>query len=311
LSGASFSLPSLPLLFSDFRHDRWDPVEAFTRLEGPAASFDEEEVRRLHVLTKRAVEVTRHRDIVTRHRDDDVSEHRTFEDNGACGVSDDMPPCCNQTCFDLSYCSALNGRRIEDKYYPTLPFIQGSCDNLDDRASRLDVWGDYHTNKPFRDTDECRQLVLDYTCLTWATMFGDRCFNGTNAPRTPCRSFCVQVAMTCANDPFDWVNLCHNVECPMKKGKCSRNSNGTDLTSPGPHGHSNGEGPGQGQAWSNGNVIAHREESYVEGEGGERTKGCWVVKVPSAYSAAAPSARNANVLLAAVASALACALALA
>ena len=40
------------------RHERWDPVGAFTRLEGPPeGSFDEEEQRRLHVMTKRAVEV--------------------------------------------------------------------------------------------------------------------------------------------------------------------------------------------------------------------------------------------------------------
>lgn len=47
-------LPSLPFFFSDFRHDRWDPVEAFTRLEGPAASFDEEEVRRLRSVRRYA-----------------------------------------------------------------------------------------------------------------------------------------------------------------------------------------------------------------------------------------------------------------
>ena len=156
--------------------------------------------------------------------------------------------------------------------------------------------------------------VLDYTCLTWATMYTDRCFNTTNAPRTPCRSFCVDVAMTCANDPFDWVNLCHNIECPMKEGKCSRNSNGTDLTSPGPNGRSSGEGPGQGQAWSDGNIITSKEGSYVEDDGDERTKDCWVVKVPSAYSAAYPSMKGVasfSVLLASVASALVCALALA
>ena len=171
--------------------ERWDPEEAFWRLDGPSrSSFDEEEKRRLFVMSSRATEVTRHRDIVTKDENDDHNHDRdddeytpdsrythaherprVFEDNGACGVDDDMPPCCNQTCYGLTHCTALNGRRIEDKYYPTLPFVQGSCDNLDDRASRLDIWGDYHSNKPFRDTKECRQLVLDYTCLWWATMF--------------------------------------------------------------------------------------------------------------------------------------------
>jgi len=165
-------------------------------------------------------------------------------------------------------------------------------------------------------TCTCASQVLDYTCLTWATMYTDRCYNTTNAPRTPCRSFCVDVAMTCANDPFDWVNLCHNIACPMAEGKCARNSNGTDLTSPGPHGRGSGEGPGQGQAWSNGNIITRKEGSYVEDDGDERTKDCWVVKVPSAYSAAFStthygSASSISFLLASVASALACAVALA
>jgi hypothetical protein len=28
----------------------------------------------------------------------------------------------------------------------------------------------------------------------------------------------VDLGLECANDPFDWVNLCHNIECPTKAG---------------------------------------------------------------------------------------------
>jgi hypothetical protein len=57
----------------------------------------------------------------------------------------------------------------------------------------------------------------------------DRCFNTTDAPRKPCRSFCVDVGLTCANDPFNWINLCHNIECPTKEGKCSRDAENITL----------------------------------------------------------------------------------
>lgn len=40
------------------------------------------------------------------------------------------------------------------------------------------------------------KMVMDYTCLFWATMKtgGDRCYNSTTAPRKPCRSFCTEVS---------------------------------------------------------------------------------------------------------------------
>mmetsp|Transcript_32874 Transcript_32874/g.42239 ORF Transcript_32874/g.42239 Transcript_32874/m.42239 type:complete len:124 (+) Transcript_32874:641-1012(+) len=107
-------------------------------------------------------------------------------------------------------------------------------------------------------------MVLDYTCLWWATMFQDRCFNETSAPRKPCRSFCVNVGLTCANDPFDWVNLCHNIECPTKEGKCSRNAE---------------------------NITKQAEGTFADG-----SQDCWVTKVPSAYSAAF-SNRRLNIML--------------
>jgi hypothetical protein len=50
------------------------------------------------------------------------------------------------------------------------------------------------------------------------------------------------------------VNLCHNIECPTKAGKCSRNAL---------------------------NITKHDEGLFEEG-----SQDCWVTKVPSAYSAA-------------------------
>ena len=41
------------------------------------------------------------------------------------------------------------------------------------------------------------------------------------APKPPCRSFCVQVADICANDP-DFVNLCYNIQCPPTRTNALR-----------------------------------------------------------------------------------------
>ena len=112
-------------------------------------------------------------------------------------------------------------------------------------------------------------------CLYWATMFNDRCFyrdfgknlSGTDAyyksargshldaPRRPCRSFCLDVGLTCANDPFSWVNLCHNIDCPVEAEMCARNANRTNAV---------------------------REGAYEDG-----STDCYVYKFASAYSAAA------------------------
>lgn len=98
----------------------WDVESEFYRLERP---WGENEVRRLFLLTDRPSEVLLHRDIVTK---ENHGESRVFDDSSACGVADDQPPCCTQVCSGLQHCTALNDRRIEDKYFPTLPFIQVS-----------------------------------------------------------------------------------------------------------------------------------------------------------------------------------------
>lgn len=129
-----------------------------------------------------------------------------------CGADDDSCPCCI-ACNDLTYCTVLQGMQIEDKYYPDQRLIKGSCVNLDDRVERLQdsIFGQ---DKTFRDTDACRDLVNDYICLWWGsenTQYDNRCANYGEV--MPCRSFCVQVGMMCANNP-DWLDLCYNIECP-------------------------------------------------------------------------------------------------
>lgn len=78
-----------------------------------------------------------------------------------------------------------------------------------------------------------------------------------DAPRRPCRSFCMEVGLECANDPFSWVNLCHNIECPVQEGMCARSANNTNA--------------------------------YAEGSFENGNKDCYVYKLASAYSAAVPS----------------------
>lgn len=40
------------------------------------------------------------------------------------------------------------------------------------------------------------------------------------APRYPCRSFCVQVATVCAQDP-DFILLCEDITCPPTQDDCT------------------------------------------------------------------------------------------
>ncbi|CAM9120560.1 unnamed protein product [Ectocarpus fasciculatus] len=134
-----------------------------------------------------------------------------------CGPASSSDPCCIE-CFGLSYCDVLNGYKVEDKYFPGEATILGSCENFEDRASRLEVFG---PSKTFRDTDACRELVLDYTCLWWGSaneMYDNRC--GIEAQVYPCRSYCVQLAKTCANNVVEWQELCRSIDCPPTDEEC-------------------------------------------------------------------------------------------
>eukprot|EP00904_Undaria_pinnatifida_P012424 jgi/Undpi1/8311/HiC_scaffold_25.g10780.m1 len=134
-----------------------------------------------------------------------------------CGTASSSEPCCIE-CFGLSYCDVLNGYKVEDKYYPGEPTVLGSCENVEERASRLDVFG---ASKTFRDTEACREMVADYTCLWWGSdneMYDNRC--GVEAQVYPCRSYCVQLAKTCANNVVEWLELCRSIDCPPTSEEC-------------------------------------------------------------------------------------------
>ena len=145
-------------------------------------------------------------------------------DDEDCGTSDEECPCCIR-CLneEMSYChDALGGKLLEDQYYPTVKGISGSCDNLDERVGALDVFG---KGKTFRDNDECRDLVREYVCLWWGSEnahYENRCNNGGQAAK-PCRGFCVQVGLVCANNE-DWMNLCYDIPCSAGDGACARSA---------------------------------------------------------------------------------------
>ena len=140
-------------------------------------------------------------------------------DEGDCGTADEQCPCCIR-CLqeEMDYCGeALGGKLVEDQYYPTTKSKSGSCENIDERVGTLDVFG---KGKTFRDNAECRELVQEYVCLWWGSenaQYENRCNNGGQAVK-PCRSFCVQVGLVCANNE-DWMNLCYDIPCSAGAGE--------------------------------------------------------------------------------------------
>ena len=136
-------------------------------------------------------------------------------------------------CQNLKVCSALNKLLIEEKYYPNNLNLLGTCWIIEDLAKRVqkEVFGNGRT---FRDTPLCRDIVMQYLCLFWGSdnqMYKNLCawqedVSSPNpadhiiAPKPPCRSFCVQVADICANDP-DFIKLCNNIQCPPTEDECS------------------------------------------------------------------------------------------
>jgi hypothetical protein len=41
------------------------------------------------------------------------------------------------------------------------------------------------------------------------------------APRPPCKSFCVQIATVCANDPDYFIQTCNGIKCPPTQDQCT------------------------------------------------------------------------------------------
>lgn len=136
-------------------------------------------------------------------------------------------------CQGLDLCDALNGFMIQEVYLPLQPQYRGTCTQLEERATRFSndpendpLFSVFGYGRTFRNTEQCRSIVMQYLCLWWGSdnsMYRNECqkyedssnpnpAEQLKAPRPPCRSFCVQVAEICANDP-DFMQLCSNVPC--------------------------------------------------------------------------------------------------
>lgn len=149
-------------------------------------------------------------------------------------IPDDLDSINCFVCSNLNYCRALNALLIQERYYPgDVVTDSGTCGIIDNLGKRVqgEIFGNGRT---FRDTPLCRDIVMQYLCLFWGSdnlMYTNYCVykeDVTNAdpsthriaPKPPCRSFCVQVADICANDP-DFVNICNNIQCPPTEDECS------------------------------------------------------------------------------------------
>ena len=136
-------------------------------------------------------------------------------------------------CTGMLTCNALNGFMIEEVYLPNQPELRGTCIVLDQLGTQVatEIFGPGRT---FRDTQDCRDMVMQYLCLFYGSnnamyrnwcQFTERVGNNNPAedliaPRYPCRSFCVQVATTCAYDPL-FVQLCSAIACPPVGDDCT------------------------------------------------------------------------------------------
>ncbi len=158
----------------------------------------------------------------------DLSQSRKLEGDDA--YTEEVP-CV--ICRDMAYCSALNGLQIEEVYLPNNLNDLGTCRVLDELGNKVknEVFGN---GRSFRDTTQCNDIVMQYLCLFYGSnndMYRNHCIyqedvsdsnpvNHKVAPRPPCRSFCVQVAEVCANDP-KFMQLCNNIECPPMEDSCT------------------------------------------------------------------------------------------
>lgn len=145
------------------------------------------------------------------------STRRRLEEN-RCEASD---ICCSLCKNDLQTCWRMAGYLVEDKYYPSEQSVTGSCDDIDRRTAALDVFG---PGKTFRDNDLCQSLVHEYICLWWGSEAWEKAYENDCASKgvilvPPCRPFCVQVAIQCANS-LEYQKLCEDITCPPIEETC-------------------------------------------------------------------------------------------
>lgn len=160
--------------------------------------------------------------------------------NCACYTEDpSVTSACNcvkcEKCENMVQCKALNGFMLMETYYPEHS-DRGSeiCYIIDRFAGKLseEIFG---IGRTFRDTPQCREIVMQYLCLTYGsdnTMYVNHCakqeltdsFDKNNdrlAPPRPCRSFCVQIVTACANTP-ELIQTCYDKgkfpECDNNEG---------------------------------------------------------------------------------------------
>ena len=146
-----------------------------------------------------------------------ATRRRRLEEN-RCEAAD---ICCSLCKNDLQTCWRMAGYLVEDKYYPSEQSVTGSCDDIDRRVANLDVFG---PSKTFRDNDLCRRLVNEYMCLWWGSEGVDQSSENHCSSKgvilvAPCRPFCVQVAIQCANS-LDYQRLCQAIPCPPIEETC-------------------------------------------------------------------------------------------
>eukprot|EP01032_Pedospumella_encystans_P017707 gene17706-20171_t len=98
---------------------------------------------------------------------------------------------------------------------------------------------------PYDNNTVCRGIVMQYLCLFYGSdnsQYRNYCINKEDpnpplqadkkfAPKAPCRSFCVQVATVCANDPT-FIHTCNRIRCPPSEGSCESDPvvNGQSLS---------------------------------------------------------------------------------
>lgn len=163
------------------------------------------------------------------------SDETTGDDEaGPCGINPkEQCPCCvrcddsenfNPRCGAFSNAWGAGGVSMEDKYLPELK-DSGSCLNIEDRIARLEL-AIFGQGRTFRDSELCRKMALEYICIFWGSqnaMYDNRCVGieqSVDPPLQPCRSMCVQLAITCANNP-DYKDLCNNLPCGVDNGVIS------------------------------------------------------------------------------------------
>ena len=162
-----------------------------------------------------------------------------FSDSSQRGVFDNHPhrslveqDVCPK-CSNLTVCRSLNNKMVQEKYDPNHINTKITCSVLEDLGSRLseEIFGN---GKSFRDTPQCRDIVMQYLCMFWGSenlMYSNSCLfkeDTSNAiaelqrfaPRPPCRSFCVQISLVCANSK-EFGQLCANIACPPEEEECT------------------------------------------------------------------------------------------